>query len=102
MKRVFVSAVAAAGLAVIASATSLSPRVMAAPRAMRPVPAHAATMSDLDARAVIENFCLQCHDADHAKGDLVLESFDPARADQRADVAEKMVRKLRAGMMPPP
>jgi len=69
---------------------------------MRPAPAHAATLSDVEARAVIENYCLQCHDADHAKGDLVLETFDPGRADQRADVAEKMVRKLRAGMMPPP
>src|SRR6185295_6438293 len=35
------------------------------------------------------------------KGDLVLEGYDPARADQRADVSEKIVRKLRAGMMPP-
>ena len=67
---------------------------------MRPVPAHAARASDGEARAVIENFCLQCHDADHAKA-IVLEDFDPAKADQRADVAEKMVRKLRAGMMPP-
>jgi hypothetical protein len=69
---------------------------------MRPVAAHTAPLSDLEARAVIENYCLECHDADHAKGDLVLESFDPAKADQHADIAEKMVRKLRAGMMPPP
>jgi hypothetical protein len=100
MSRAFVSAIAVAVLAVIAPATSLSP--LAAPRAMRPVPAHAAPLSDGEARAVIENYCLQCHDADHAKGDLVLESFDPAKTDQRADIAEKMVRKLRAGMMPPP
>ena len=101
MKHAFVTALAAAALAVIAP-TSFSPRAVAAPRAMRPVPAHAAPLSDLEARVVIENYCLQCHDADHAKGELVLESFDPAKTDQHAETAEKMVRKLRAGMMPPP
>jgi Protein of unknown function (DUF1587)/Protein of unknown function (DUF1595)/Planctomycete cytochrome C len=102
MTRAFACAAAVAVLAVIAPITSLSPRALAAPHAMRPVPAHAAPLSDVEARAVIENYCLQCHDADHAKGDLVLESFDPGKADQRAEIAEKMVRKLRAGMMPPP
>jgi Protein of unknown function (DUF1592)/Protein of unknown function (DUF1588)/Protein of unknown function (DUF1595)/Protein of unknown function (DUF1587)/Protein of unknown function (DUF1585)/Planctomycete cytochrome C len=63
---------------------------------VRPLPAHA--LSD---KAVIEQYCLECHDADHAKGDLVLETFDPAKADQRAEISEKIVRKLRAGMMPP-
>jgi len=32
---------------------------------------------------------------------LSLEHFDAAKAEQNADVAEKMIRKLRAGMMPP-
>src|SRR5215471_16559891 len=92
----------AAVLAVIAPALNLSSRVVAASAGLRPVPAHETPLSDVEARAVIENYCLQCHDADHAKGDLVLETFDPAKADQRAETAEKMVRKLRAGMMPPP
>jgi Protein of unknown function (DUF1592)/Protein of unknown function (DUF1588)/Protein of unknown function (DUF1595)/Protein of unknown function (DUF1587)/Protein of unknown function (DUF1585)/Planctomycete cytochrome C len=52
-------------------------------------------------KAVIEQYCLECHDADKAKGDLVLEGYDPAKADQRVEVSEKIVRKLRAGMMPP-
>ena len=52
-------------------------------------------------KAVIEQYCLECHDADKAKGDLVLEGFDPASVEQRADLGEKMIRKLRAGMMPP-
>jgi hypothetical protein len=102
MSRAFACAVAVGVLAVIAPATSLSPRAFAAPHAMRPVPAHAAPLSDVEARAVIENYCLQCHDSDHAKGDLVLESFEPGKADQHPEIAEKMVRKLRAGMMPPP
>jgi Protein of unknown function (DUF1592)/Protein of unknown function (DUF1588)/Protein of unknown function (DUF1587)/Protein of unknown function (DUF1585)/Protein of unknown function (DUF1595) len=35
-------------------------------------------------------------------GGLTLASFDMARAEENAPVAEKMIRKLRAGMMPPP
>src|SRR5436190_23526141 len=62
----------------------------------------AAPMSAVDARAVIEEYCLTCHDDDKQKGELTLEKFDPAKAELSADVAEKMIRKLRAGMMPPP
>jgi hypothetical protein len=29
-------------------------------------------------------------------------SFDPTKADEQAEIAERMIRKLRAGMMPPP
>jgi hypothetical protein len=53
-------------------------------------------------RAVIETYCLECHDDDHQKGELSLERFDPLKPETRPDVAEKMIRKLRAGMMPPP
>jgi hypothetical protein len=103
MKSRLVCGIAAAVLvSAFVPATRLSPRVLAAPAAMRPVPAHATTLSDGEARAVIENYCLQCHDADHAKGDLVLEEFDPAKANEHPDIGEKMIRKLRAGMMPPP
>ena len=33
---------------------------------------------------------------------MSLANFDPARIEQNAEVVEKMIRKLRAGMMPPP
>ena len=66
-----------------------------APRASRIAPR---VSSD---KAVIEQYCLECHDADKAKGDLVLEGFDPAKVELRPDIGEKMIRKLRAGMMPP-
>jgi uncharacterized protein DUF1592/uncharacterized protein DUF1588/uncharacterized protein DUF1587/uncharacterized protein DUF1585/uncharacterized protein DUF1595/cytochrome c len=69
-----------------------------------PAPSHSAPRtSHLPPRAssLIEQYCLECHDADKAKGDLVLEGFDPAKAELRAEVSEKIIRKLRAGMMPP-
>ncbi len=54
-----------------------------------------------DTRTVINEFCVPCHDNDKEKGGLTLEKFDPARAELSADIAEKMIKKLRAGMMPP-
>ena len=38
-------------------------------------------------RELIEQYCLTCHDNDKEKGGLTLETFDPTRAELRADVA---------------
>ena len=77
------------------SGTSAAPRLS---------PAHSASpaLSATEARAVIEQYCLTCHDDDKKKGELSLETFDPAKVEARADIGEKMIKKLRAGMMPPP
>jgi hypothetical protein len=49
----------------------------------------------------IGRFCLRCHNDALLTGGLTLESFDASRAYQDAERAEKIIRKLRAGMMPP-
>ena len=49
----------------------------------------------------IGRFCVRCHNDAALTGGLTLESFDAARADEQAEIAEKIIRKLRAGMMPP-
>jgi hypothetical protein len=69
---------------------------------IRPVAAHAGEMTPDTARALISDYCLECHDRGGAKGGLVLERFDPGNPEQQLPIAEKMIRKLRAGMMPPP
>ena len=46
--------------------------------------------------------CATCHSERGKAGGLSLASFDAAKIDQHPEVAEKMIRKLRAGMMPPP
>ncbi len=51
---------------------------------------------------VVERYCVRCHNERRMTGNLALEGFDPESADDHADVAEKMIVKLRAGMMPPP
>ena len=52
--------------------------------------------------AVIATACVRCHSDARLRGNLSLEGFDVSAAGDYADVAEKMIRKLRAGLMPPP
>ena len=50
---------------------------------------------------LIGRYCFRCHNDQLLTGGLSLESFDAARAYEQAEVAERMIRKLQAGMMPP-
>jgi hypothetical protein len=52
--------------------------------------------------ALVKQYCAGCHSEKGKAGQLSLAGFDAAQVDQHAEVAEKMIRKLRAGMMPPP
>src|SRR3954467_4744175 len=49
-----------------------------------------------------KQYCIGCHSDKGKAGGLSLVSFDPAHADQNPEVAEKIIHKLRLGMMPPP
>src|SRR5437773_6730396 len=51
---------------------------------------------------VVKQYCTGCHSEKGKAGGLSLVGFDAAHADQQADVAERMIHKLRLGMMPPP
>src|SRR4029079_17608302 len=51
---------------------------------------------------LVSQYCVTCHSEKGKAGGLVLAGFDAATIAMRNDVAEKMIRKLRAGMMPPP
>ena len=57
---------------------------------------------DLDDNDVIGQYCVRCHSDSRLRGNLSLEGFDADRAPEQAELAEKMIRKLRADMMPPP
>ena len=62
----------------------------------------ASAAAHADQNALIKRYCVGCH-SDRAKaGDLSLASFDISQAGKHAAVAEKMIRKLQAGFMPPP
>ena len=55
----------------------------------------------LTPRAVLDRYCVTCHSERLRTGGLTLESVDPDRVGDDAEVWEKVVRKLRTGMMPP-
>lgn len=55
-----------------------------------------------DLNPVVERYCVRCHNERLLRGNLSLETFDVAAADAQPETAEKMIRKLQAGMMPPP
>ena len=55
-----------------------------------------------DLNDVVQRYCVRCHNERLLRGNLTLETFDVDAAHARAPTAEKMIRKLRAGMMPPP
>lgn len=52
--------------------------------------------------AVMKQYCGRCHNATAKRGNLSLAAFDVGTAPSQVDVAEKVVAKLRSGMMPPP
>jgi cytochrome c551/c552 len=51
--------------------------------------------------ALVQKYCLTCHSARVKTGGLSLEGMNPAEAAAHSDVWEKVVMKLRGGMMPP-
>ena len=51
---------------------------------------------------VVQRYCVVCHNDQLLTGNLSLQSFDVERAAELAETSEKMIRKLRVGMMPPP
>ena len=60
-------------------------------------------MTVVEQNAVVKQYCVGCHNdrgKDRTSG-LSFQSFDAAMAADHADVTERMIRRLRSGMMPP-
>ena len=51
---------------------------------------------------VVKTYCAGCHSPTQKKGNLVLANYEIDSAPHNLAVSEKMIRKLRAEMMPPP
>lgn len=51
---------------------------------------------------VVKRYCEGCHNARTLKGNLSLENFAVESAPSHLETSEKMIRKLRADIMPPP
>ena len=61
-----------------------------------------AAMADVDPNTIVSQTCVRCHSDSRLRGNLSLEDFDIGRAAENAETIERMIRKVRAGMMPPP
>jgi mono/diheme cytochrome c family protein len=72
-----------------------------APRAARAVKAPAAAPDVTKQRALVDQYCVPCHNAKLKTANLLLDQLDLAHLGAHAELGEKIVRKLRAGMMPP-
>ncbi len=53
-------------------------------------------------RALVNQYCLGCHNDKVKSGGFSWTKLDLAHPEQEAEQAEKAIRKIRAGMMPPP
>jgi hypothetical protein len=52
-------------------------------------------------QAFLKQYCISCHNTRVKSGNLALDGLDPSAVEGHAEVWEKVVRKLRTGMMPP-
>ena len=59
-------------------------------------------LSAAEQRRLIDRYCVNCHSAKDHAGGLTLENADLAQVAREAEMWEKVIRELRAGMMPPP
>ena len=53
-------------------------------------------------RALLDTYCVTCHNDRLKTANLSLEGLDLAHVAEDAEIWEKVIRKLRAGVMPPP
>jgi len=61
------------------------------------------TPADPDAlTAVVQRNCVICHNDRMLTGNISFSDFHVSEAPEKIETAERMIRKLRAGMMPPP
>lgn len=58
--------------------------------------------ANVDSNEIVKSTCVRCHSDARLRGNLSLETFDVSRVSDDPEIVERMIRKVRAGMMPPP
>lgn len=64
-------------------------------------PAPAAALSPAAERALLDKYCVTCHNEKLKTGGLMLDKMDVEHVGDGAEVWEKVVRKIHGRMMPP-
>ena len=70
-------------------------------RRWRRMPRWRPGLAVVEQNAMVKQYCVGCHSDRGKAGGLTLASFDAAKATDHVVLTEKMIRKLRAQMMPP-
>jgi hypothetical protein len=73
----------------------------AKPAAPRMTRTGASELSAAEQTAMVKQYCATCHNDRNKPGGLSFVGFDASQVAEHADVAERMIRRLRSGMMPP-
>jgi hypothetical protein len=101
MKRIAVAVLVLAPISLAAQQAA-----QPAPVAVKPAVSHSpasTTMLPAEQTALVKQYCVGCHNdrnKDRTSG-LSFQSFDANSLTEHADTAERMIRRLRSGMMPP-
>ncbi len=64
--------------------------------AERRLPTRSESVNDM-----VADYCVMCHNDSSRTADLSLETFDVEHPENDAETAERILRKLHTGMMPP-
>jgi mono/diheme cytochrome c family protein len=70
-------------------------------RPAQSVPPAASAANVSAQRKLVDQYCVTCHNARLKTANLLLDELDLGNLDDHAEIAEKVVRKMRAGLMPP-
>ncbi len=68
----------------------------------RPASSGAETSDVAEGRTLLDQYCVTCHNERLKVADLELDAVDLSNVGEHAEVLEQVVRKMRAGAMPPP
>jgi mono/diheme cytochrome c family protein len=106
MKRAILATLGPVLVSLSVAAQSGTPVQNGAPQAAVPAPtpvaSHAPDVATPEGQsAIVKQYCSTCHNDRMKSGGLSLAGFDASQAVENAQTVEKMIRKLRAGMMPP-
>jgi len=99
--RLFVAIAIPLGLALSSAVLISAPSTLQTQSAAEATPATPAPAGVSAEQALMNRYCMGCHNARTKMGNFVIEGLDVAKAGEHADEWEKVVRKLRGGLMPP-
>ncbi len=95
---------AVGGLVVWSGLVTIGAAAQEAPAVAEPAMAvsHTLTTMPLEAQnELVDTYCTVCHNDEGLAGNMSLDTFDGATVVEHLARSERMIRKLRAGMMPP-